>query len=114
MSAPLTAESWEDRLLEAVARRGQAFETIAPYKRAADVFRHRSKYLGSDYATLVVELRSRLTDELPPQVLRDKAKVEALDLLLSFEAWSRLRREQDLSPARAQEVLETAVRRLIA
>ena len=114
MSAPLTAQAWEDRLIEAVARCGQAFETIAPYKRAADVFRHRSKYLGSDYATLVVELRSRLTDELPPQVLRDKAKVEALDLLLSFEAWSRLRREQDLSPARAQAVLEAAVRRLIA
>jgi hypothetical protein len=97
-----------------VARRGQAFETIAPYKRAADVFRHRSKYLGSDYAASWSSCASRLTDELPPQVLRDKAKVEALDLLLSFEAWSRLRREQDLSPARAQEVLQAAVRQLIA
>lgn len=114
LSAPLTADGWEGRLLETIARRAEAFETIAPFKRAADVFRHRSKYLGSDYAALVVELRKRLTDELPPQILGDKGRVEALDMLLSFEAWSRLRREQDLSPARAQEVLEQAVRRLTA
>jgi AcrR family transcriptional regulator len=114
LDAPLTAEAWPERLMETVARRGQAFETIAPFKRAADVFRHRSKYLGSDYAGLVVELRGVLTEELPPEILRDRALVEALDLLLSFEAWSRLRREQDLSPARAQEVLQATVRRLIA
>ena len=114
LGAPLVAEAWQDRLIETVARRGQAFETIAPFKRAADVFRHRSKYLGADYAGLVVELRQVLARELPPQILRDKAKVETLDLLLSFEAWSRLRREQDLSAKRALEVLEAAVRRLIA
>jgi AcrR family transcriptional regulator len=114
LEAPLKAEAWPDRLIETVARRGQAFETIAPFKRAADVFKHRSKYLGSDYAGLVVELRRVLTEELPPQVLRDKALVETLDMLLSFEAWSRLRREQDLTPDRAQEVLEATVRRLIA
>ena len=114
LQAPLSAEAWPDRLLETVARRAQAFETIAPFKRAADVFRHRSKYLGSDYAGLVVELRKVLVQELPPQILRDKDRVEALDLMLSFEAWSRLRREQELSAKRAQEVLEAAVRQLIA
>jgi AcrR family transcriptional regulator len=114
LGAPLSARTWQDRLIEAVARRGQAFETIAPFKRAADVFRHRSKYLGSDYAALVVELRTSLAEELPPHIQADQARLEALDLLLSFEAWSRLRREQDLSPARAQAVLEAAVRRLIA
>ena len=114
LDAPLAAEAWPERLIETVARRGEAFETIAPFKRAADVFRHRSKYLGSDYAGLVVELRNILTQELPPEILRDKARVEALDMLLSFEAWSRLRREEDLSVKRAQEVLEAAVRRLIA
>ena len=62
----------------------------------------------------MVELREVLVRELRRQVLRDKAVVEALDLLLSFEAWSRLRREQGLSVKRAQEVLEAAVRRLIA
>jgi hypothetical protein len=36
-----------------------------------------------------------------------------LDLLLSFEAWSRLRREQGLEIAQAVEVLRAAVRRTI-
>ena len=114
LDAPLSAEAWPDRLIETVGRRAQAFETIAPFKRAADVFRHRSKYLGSDYAGLVVELRQVLTHELPPQILRDRARLELFDMLLSFEAWSRLRREQDLTPKRAQEILDAAVRRLIA
>lgn len=44
---------------------------------------------------------------------RDRLTLEILDLLLSFEAWSRLRREQGLSPARAREALTAAVRTLI-
>ena len=39
---------------------------------------------------------------------------EALDLLLSYEAWSRLRHDQGLSVKRAKETLEAAVRRLLA
>jgi hypothetical protein len=39
--------------------------------------------------------------------------VEVLDLLLGFESWSRLRREQGLSSKRARETLEAAVRRLL-
>ena len=38
---------------------------------------------------------------------------EALDLLLSFETWSRLRREQGLSPRQAKDTLTAAVRRLL-
>ena len=114
LDEPLDAEGWRDWLIETVGRRARAFATIAPFKRAADVFRHRSKYLGSDYAGLVVELRQVLTHELPPQILRDRARLELFDMLLSFEAWSRLRREQNLTPRRAQEILEAAVRQLIA
>ena len=43
---------------------------------------------------------------------RDPATLEALDLLLSFETWARLRDDQGLSPKRAREVLEAAVRKL--
>lgn len=113
LNAPDRSEVWPDRLFEMIGRRALAFETIAPFKRAADVFRHRSKFLGSDYAKMVVELREALRRTLPPEIQRDGAAVEALDMLLSFEAWSRLRREQDLPIARAQEVVEAAVRRMI-
>ena len=113
IGTPVRGAAWPDSLFALIERRAVAFETIAPFKRAADVFRHRSKFLGSDYALLVVELRAVLLDALPPEIAADAARVEALDLLLSFEAWSRLRHEQDLPPERARQVLDAAVRRLI-
>jgi len=114
LDRPFRTEGWPDRLMEMIGRRAIAFEKIAPYKRAADVFRHRSKFLGSDYARLVHELREILERELPRELARDRDKVEALDLLLSFESWARLRTEQGLTPKRAQAVLEATVRTLIA
>jgi AcrR family transcriptional regulator len=114
MDQPLQSPPGPLRVVELVGRRAQAFETIAPFRRAAEAFRHRSKFLGSDYARLVTQLRAILERELPLEVARDPLKLEALDLLLSFEAWARLRREQGLSADQAKAVLESAVRALIA
>jgi hypothetical protein len=50
---------------------------------------------------------------LPVTVARDAGLLESLDLLMSYETWSRLRREQGLSPRRAREVLEFAIDRLV-
>lgn len=111
---PLTAQTGPSRVIELIGRRAQAFETIAPFRRAAEAFRHRSKFLGSDYARLVTQLRTILERELPPPVAGDPIKLEALDLLLSFEAWARLRRDQHLSIDQAKAVLESAARAIIA
>jgi AcrR family transcriptional regulator len=113
LDPPMQAEDWRGRLSELIARRAQVFETIAPFRRAADAFKHRSKFLGSDYARLVRELRERLVRVLPKEIAAAPAKVEALDLLMSFEAWARLRREQDLSPEAAQRVVEQAVAAIV-
>lgn len=111
---PLEGDTWQARLLERAGRFSIAYEKMAPYKRAADAFKHRSKFLGGDYARLVEQQREILEQGLPPAVARDRDRVEALALLLSFEAWARLRNEQGLSPSRAQAVIEAAVRALIA
>jgi hypothetical protein len=42
-------------------------------------------------------------------VARDQATVEALDLLLSFESWDRLREDQRLDIAQAKRVLKQAI-----
>jgi AcrR family transcriptional regulator len=110
---PLPETGWPERLLELVRRRAMAFETIGPFRRAADAFRHRSRFLGADADRLATELRAKLEQVLPQEVAADPLKVETLDLLMSFEAWSRLRREQGLSVEQAQRVVETLVRRVI-
>lgn len=111
---PLQSTPGPARAVELIGRRARAFETIAPFRRAAEAFRHRSRFLGSDYARLVTQLRAILERELPPAVARDPMKMEALDLLLSFEAWARLRREQGLTVEQAKAVLEAAARAIIA
>jgi AcrR family transcriptional regulator len=111
---PLQSSPGPARVVELIGRRARAFETIAPFRRAAEAFRHRSKFLGTDYARLVTQLRAILERELPPEAARDPLKLEALDLLLSFEAWARLRRDQGLSVDQAKAVLESAARALIA
>ena len=71
---------------------------------------------GKTDKAVVEELRKKL--KIPARyraflTAADPLKVETLDLLMSFEAWSRLRREQGLSVEQAQRVVETLVRRVI-
>jgi AcrR family transcriptional regulator len=110
---PFRSEDWRERVVELVERRGWAFEKVGPFLRATSLLQRRSKYMDIDHARLVKALREILEQQLPPAVAGDQLKLEALDLLLSFEAWSRLRREQGLSAQRAQDTLAAAVRRLI-
>ena len=110
---PFRSAEPRGRVLELVARRGEAFEKIAPFKRASEALRHRSQFLDADSNRLVVALRAILEHIAPPEVVADRERLEALDLLLSWESWSRLRREQNLSPEDARRVLEAAVRRVM-
>lgn len=110
---PFEGRTWRERVLELVRRRAGVYEKIAPYKLGSNVHRHRSPFLQSDHARLVTTAREILRRELPTEVARDRALFEALDLMLSFEAWMRLRRDQDLTPRRAVEVLEAAIVRLL-
>ncbi|MDR3513052.1 MAG: TetR/AcrR family transcriptional regulator [Caulobacteraceae bacterium] len=111
---PFTAEDWRERVVEIVHRRSGAFERVGPFRRASDAHRHRSPFLEASAARLAAALRELLRAVLPPEVANDLATFEALDLLLSFESWMRLRREQRLGVDQARAVLESAVRKLIA
>jgi AcrR family transcriptional regulator len=109
---PFKAASWQDRVVELIARRGAAFEVVAPLRRASDALRPTSAVLQAEHATLTAALRAILRALIPIDAI-DPATFEALDLLLGYEAWIRLRREQALSPAQARKTLQTAVRALI-
>jgi len=110
---PFKSQDWRERVIELIERRAVAFEKVGPFLRASTVFRYRSKFLEVDNVRLVTALREILKAQLPPAVARDQLKLELLDLLLSFESWSRLRREQGLTPKRAQDTLAAAVRRVL-
>jgi AcrR family transcriptional regulator len=111
VTRPFKGETWRERIIELIERRAPAFERIGPFRRAADAQRRQSPLLTNDQGRLAAVSREVLKRELPPEAGAGSIKFETLDLLLSYEAWSRLRREQGLSIKRAKEVLEAAVRR---
>ena len=111
-SQPLGSGDEAGRLAEIVSRRAEAYERIFPFKHASIAHRHRSDFLARGHARMVSNLRQSLARDLP-DACADPGRMEALDLLLSFEAWSRLRREQGLSRREAEAViLEAAAARL--
>ena len=102
------ADTRRQRALTLVRRRIAFFERIGPYKRASNVKRWRSPFLGDRHAQLVRVLRSELGRWLP-ESRRSPALADALELATSFEAWDRLRSDQRLSRARAQAAVERTV-----
>jgi AcrR family transcriptional regulator len=106
---PFRSTDWRGKLGEFVDRRSRVFEQMGPFKRALDVHRHRSEMLASETTKMTAELRAILKRELPAEVTGDVLRFEALDMLLSFETWSRLRRDQGLSVDAARKVLGNAV-----
>ena len=111
---PFISTNWREKLIEFVGRRTRAYERFGPFKRALDVHRYRSADMALDSSRVTSVLRWILSREVPPEVAEDKTLFESLDLVLSFEAWNRLRRDQGLSAVEAREVLEVALWRLSA
>ena len=114
MRDPPTKGSAAERALVIVAQRSEFYEVIAHYKRAGDLGRRRSVFLQRQHVRLVRELRERLLRALPELARAPESVVEALDVVLSFEAWDRLRTDQKLSRERATAAIETAVLALVA
>lgn len=94
---PLEAKDWQGRLAELIDRRAQVFERLLPFKIAGDAHRHASAFLTSEHKTLVKAQRDALRHALPLEFVNDKARLDALDLLLSFDSWKRLRHDQGVS-----------------
>lgn len=105
----IRAETWQGTLCNLIRRRVRLYEEMLPMRLAADVLRHRSAVLQQDHERFVALLRQVLREVLPAEIARDRLRFEALDALLSYEVWIRLRREQGLSVRDATAVVERAV-----
>jgi AcrR family transcriptional regulator len=110
---PFNSADWRSQLNELVNRRVRIFERIMPFKIAAEVHRHHSPFLARKTAEMIQEQRAALVRIVPAKVRTDNGFVEALDLLLSFESWRRLRKDQKLSVARAQRTLDSLLTALL-
>jgi AcrR family transcriptional regulator len=110
---PFQAADWVGQVLELVDRRAMGFERMKPFLLAAQVHRHRSAFLRTSHAQFVEMLRKVLLGILPKEVAGNAVMVEALDMLLSFESWCRLRDDQGLGVAKSRRVLKQAIEALL-
>ncbi len=113
VSARLHAADWRARLQQSIALRADLFERVAAYHVATQVHRHESPYLAEQLQQGEKLQRVLLAGILPKTVVQDSTRFEALLLLLSVDAWVRLRRDQALSQAAALQVMQLAADALL-
>ncbi|HEX7851880.1 MAG TPA: TetR family transcriptional regulator [Sphingomonas sp.] len=109
---PFESTEWQGQLIEAIERRTTTYERLLPFKRAGDAHRHTSPAIQSEHARMLVMMRNRLRSFLPLAITDDVVCFETIDLMLSFEAWQRLRDEQGLSIDLARQIVLREVLRL--
>ncbi|MFN3628281.1 TetR/AcrR family transcriptional regulator [Parvibaculum sp.] len=104
----------EERFLTMLERRSRLFERIMPFRIAADANAHRSPYLVEDRDRMNAGLRDLLRNALPASLRKDRTLVDALDAVLSFDMWRRLRMDQNLSVPQAKRTIEAMGLALLA
>ena len=110
---PFRATQWRGMLEEMLDRRVRLFERMMPFKIAADVHRHKSPYLARQGVELVRAQRAVLERIIPEEERSDSDFIEALDLVLSFDTWRRLRKDQELTVAQARSTVNALVNALL-
>jgi len=110
----LVGNSWQERLMHSIELRAQLYDRIAAIYLSAQIHRHNSPLIAENLARDVARLREICRHILPAAVQKNTVFFEALDLLMSLDAWARLRRDQALSADQALSVVRLGVTALIA
>ena len=114
LNLELKAGHWRDRLSENIKARCRLYDTITPFLVSAQVHRHESTQIDTNLKRHVALERTILKRLLPKPLVADKARFEALLMLLSPQSWMRLRREQGLSSAAAISCVQLSAQALVA
>lgn len=114
LTVPPTRGTLAERVRALVRQRMALFERIAPYKRSANLLRWRSPFLQERHLRLRRVLRDDLRSRLPELRRGPAERLDAADLVTSFESWDGLRHDRRLSAKRAAAVVERLVLGLVA
>lgn len=96
---------FHERIEALIERRAKIFGIIEPYRHAQQLNRVRSPFLREQNEVTVKILRRDLHHWLPEIATLDSDTGEALELILAFETWDRLRSHQRLGMKRTQNVV---------
>ena len=113
LELPPPSGTADEILEEMIDRRAKLFERIMHFSVAADMNAHRSPFLADDRARMNTAFRDIMRSALPTAIRKDRVLVDALDAVLSFDFWRRLRVDQRLSISQARRVVEATAAPLI-
>jgi AcrR family transcriptional regulator len=105
----MKADTWQERLKENIQSRCQLYDTITPFLISGQVHRHTSGMIEASFKRKVELERTVLQHILPKSLQDDTPRFEALLMLLSPEAWIRLRRDQGLSTEAAIAAIQVCI-----
>ncbi|MBK8545338.1 MAG: hypothetical protein IPL62_18490 [Caulobacteraceae bacterium] len=114
LQRPLQGKTRRERLNELLARRTEIFERVLPHKVAGSLRRFSSAYLMKVYERFVRMERKTLRAILPSKVAANAKLFHALEMVMGFQAWRRMRQDQKLTIKDAREVMMFTVERLLA
>jgi AcrR family transcriptional regulator len=101
--------SYSDRVEALIQCRMMIFGTLAPYVRSSTVQRWRSAFLQTEHERTNRVMRRDLRRWLPELESAPADMADALEMILSFEAWNRLRVDQRLGLRRTALVLRRSI-----
>jgi AcrR family transcriptional regulator len=110
---PVVGQDWRERLRNLINRRARLFEELMPLKVAADAQRARSSYLQRENNNFLRLQREMATSLLPDDLKADADLVEMIDLVMSFDAWRRLRLDQGLEFDAAERIIAGLVDKVV-
>jgi AcrR family transcriptional regulator len=102
-----------DRIDSLIERRMTIFGKLAPYVRSSTIQRWHSAFLQAEHDKTTRILRRDLHRWLPELASSPAEVVDALEMILSFEAWNRLREDQKLGLRRTAAVFRRAIHDLM-
>ncbi|MBN8842002.1 MAG: TetR family transcriptional regulator [Sphingomonadales bacterium] len=114
VTAPYRDNDWRANLRDLTRRRARVFETMLPYRLAANIKRYQSPYLMGQYGQVVTMERELVLRLLPAAANSNLYFVEALCAALSFQNWRAIRQDQGLSVEDAGAVVAHMVDALVA
>lgn len=114
VAEPYAGDDWRAHVRDLTRRRARVFETMLPFRLAANIKRYQSTFLMAQYGQVVKLEHEFVLRLLPAEVRTDRYFVEALCAVLSFQNWRAIRQDQGLSVEDANAVVEHIVEALIA
>lgn len=108
LEAEIPRGSAADRLEDLLRRRCQFYERVSPYWRATEAQRSRSTFLTATHQSEAPKLRANFLAWLPEFKDLPVDLADALEMIISPEAWHRLRTEQKLGVKRAAAAMRRA------